>query len=57
MKPVNDGKMAEKTPQNNQKKESESNRFKINSKSKNGESMILMNYAICERCIFRIVSD
>lgn len=41
MKPGNDGHTVEKTPQYNEKKETESNRFKINSKSKNGESMVM----------------
>lgn len=45
MRPDNDGHTAEKTPKNNQKIEKESNRFKINSKSKNGESMVVMKYA------------
>lgn len=58
MKPGNDEHTAEKLLQNNQKKESESNRFKINSKSKNGESMVVMKYAndthfglVCLHCI------
>lgn len=44
-KPDKDGKMTEKTPSNSEKKANELSQRKIKSKSKNGESMAVMEYA------------